>query len=199
MRPINVVIPYVVTLSVLVGCDEGIIIIEPPVTGRISPAYTVEMIEDSFNARDVNDLEYCLSTDFTFYFDDDDVGKQVGEYTVPESWTLDDFLNPVSRIFDNAFSIDISIVTKTIGDPDPDDTSYTADNVQMQFLVMVEPYYGYWAQGFITFEFGAVYNEKNEKEWLVTGWRDDTSPAGTGGRNVTEASFGEILVGFRKP
>ena len=64
---------------------------------------------------------------------------------------------------------------------------------------MVEPYYGYLAKGFVTFEFGVEYNEKDEKEWLVAAWRDFTSPAGSGGRNVTEASFGEILALFYKP
>ena len=194
MRTPEIVVLAVVVLFSFTACDDG----TTPVLGN-TPAGVLELTEEAFNSRDIDGLAGCLASNFTFYFDEDDVGDGPGDYIIPESWTSGDFLNPVSRIFDNAFSIDISIVTKTIGDPDPDDTSYTADNVQMQFLVMVEPYYGYLAQGFVTFEFGAVYNEKNEKEWLVTAWRDFTAPAGSGGRNVEEASFGEILVGFRKP
>jgi hypothetical protein len=177
------------------ACDDGG---TTPVFAN-TPAEVLELIEDVFTCRDIDGLASCLADDFTFYFDDDDVGKQVGEYTVPESWPLADFLNAVSKVFSNAHSLDISIETSNVGDPGPDDTTYTAYNVQIQFLVMVEPYYGYSAQGFVTFEFGAVYNEKNEKEWLVTAWRDFTAPAGSGGRNITPASFGEILVRFRKP
>ena len=198
MRTVIIITLSITVLLSFTACDEGLV--PPPgLPYSNTPAEVLEQIEDSFLVRDVTDLEGLLTADFTFHFDDDDVGKQVGEYTVPESWTSGDFLNPVSRIFNNAHSVEISIVTANIGEPDSDDTAYTADNVQIRFLVMVEPYYGYFAQGFVTFEFGVEYNEKDEKEWLVTGWRDDTSPAGTGGRNVTEASFGEILVGFRKP
>lgn len=195
MRRINVVAACVVTLYVLVGCEGRI---EPPPPEN-TPAEVLELIEYSFLARDVTGLERFLTADFVFYFDEDDVGKQVGEYIIPESWTLTDFLSAVSRVFDNAYSVDMSIASANVGEPGTDDTTYTADNVQINFLVMVDAVNGYLAQGFVTFEFAAVYNEKNEKEWLVAAWRDFTAPAGSGGRNITEASFGEILALFYKP
>ena len=199
MRKTGVILLTALALFSFIACNERIINGNGNhVIDRSTPAGTVELIEDSLTERDIDELGKCLTADFAFHFDEDDIGKQVGEYTIPESWTLDDFLNPVSRMFDNAHSIDISINSSNIGDPDPDDTSYTADNVQIQFLVMVDSVNGYLAKGFVTFGFRAVYKEKNEKEWLVAAWRDFTSPTGSGGRNVEEASFGEILVRFYK-
>jgi hypothetical protein len=178
------------------GCnEEGS---TTPTLGR-TPAQVLEALERAFQERDAELLDGLIDTEFTFHFDPKDVGKQVGEYTIPESWTLTDFLSAVSRVFDNAYSIDISINSVNVGEPGPDDSTYTADNVQIRFLVMVDTVNGYLAQGFATFEFSVEYNEKNEKEWAVTAWRDFTSTTESGGRSVTEASFGEILAIFHRP
>lgn len=198
MRTLNVVIAYAVTLSILIGCDGRIE--PPPIEGPslTTPAGTIELIEVAFNRRDVDELKECLTGDFTFHFDPEVIGNPVGDYTIPESWNRADFFYAVSRMFNTAFSVDISIVSANVGEPDPDDAYYTADNVQIRFLVMVDIIGGYLAQGFVTFEFRKEVNEKNEQEWLVTAWRDFTAPDSTGDRNIVPASFGEILVRFRK-
>jgi len=198
MRIKAIVLLTTPALFSFVACNEGVIN-GNHVIDRSTPAGTIELIEDYITERDIEELDKCLIADFKFYFDDDDVGKQVGEYTIPESWTSADFLSAVSRAFDNAYSIDISITSANVGEPGSDDTTYTAENVQIRFLVLVDTVNGYLAQGFVTFEFAVEYNEKNEKEWVVTTWRDFTSPAESGGRSVTEASFGEILAMFYKP
>jgi hypothetical protein len=197
MRSVVVVVLAVGVLLALTACDETVIDgYECPPT---SPAGIIESIEVSFNTRDINDLEECLAGDFTFYFDADEVGEQVGDYTVPESWTRADFLTAVVDIFDCAYSLDISIATSDIGGPPEGDSTFTAAEVPVEMLVMVEPVNGFIARGTFTFEFRIEYNEKNKKEWFVTAWQDFTSPGESGGRNVEEASFGEILVRFLKP
>jgi hypothetical protein len=191
---IGLILPLLLSFT---ACDDSGTT-PPPLPGN-TPAEVLELIEDYFSGRDVIDLERLLTADFVFYFDDSDVGTLVGDYIIPESWTLTDFLSAVSRVFDNAYSIDISITSANVGEPGSDDTTYTAENIQIQFLVFVDTVNGYLAQGFVTFEFEAVYNEKNEKEWRVAAWRDFTSPTESGGRSVTEASFGEILAIFHRP
>jgi hypothetical protein len=197
MRYVDVTAAFTVIASVLLGCGNGTI--EPPPPPHLDPAAIIESIEVFFGTRDIDDLEECFADDFTFYFDQDDIGNQVGDYTIPESWTPDDFLNAVNNIFSNGYSIDMSIASANVGEPDADDAYYTADNVQMRFLVMVDPENGYLAQGFATFEFRKEVNEKNEQEWLVTAWRDFTAPDSTGDKSIVPASFGEILVRYHKP
>jgi hypothetical protein len=180
------------------ACDD--VSVPPPgLPYSNTPAEVLEQVEDSFLARGITDLEGLLTADFVFYFDDSDVGMPVGDYTIPESWTSADSLNAVRKVFSGAHSIDISIETSNVGDPGPDDTTYTAENVQMQFLVMVDVIVGYSAQGFATFDLEAAHNEKNEKEWRVTAWRDFTSSVESGDRFITPASFGEILARYYKP
>jgi hypothetical protein len=202
MRKIPIVILAAAVLLAFAACEDGIIepppIDEPP-PSLSNPAGTIELIELAFNHRNINELESCLTGDFTFHFDPEVIGNPVGDYTIPESWASDDFLNAVINIFSNAYSIDMSIASANVGEPDPNDAYYTADGVQMRFLVMVDAENGYLAQGFATFEFRGEYNEKNEKEWLVTAWKDFTTVVDSGDRYIDEASFGEILVWFRKP
>jgi hypothetical protein len=195
MRPINAVVACIALLSVLVGCDEGTI--EPP-----PPPYEIiriiECIEDSFMARDIDDLKHRIHSDFAFYFDPEDVGEEVGDYIIPESWVRDDFISAVGNMFDMAYSIDISIDTSVIDDPLTDDNAYNATYVPIDLLVLVDQVNGYMAQGTCTFELRSEYNQNSEKRWYVTAWRDYTSPEVSGGRGITPFSFGEILVRFHK-
>jgi hypothetical protein len=201
MKRINVIVGCVVTVSMFLGCGISVIDPYPPDTppSLTSPAGTIELIEESFSNADIDELGKCFAADFTFHFDEDDVGKQVGEYIIPESWTSDDFFNAVDSMFGDAYAIDASFSTSNVGTPGADDTVFTADKVLMQFIVMVDPVTGYVAQGAVTFELMAEYNEKNEKEWLVTAWRDFTSTTEPGGSDISEESFGEILARYHKP
>ena len=194
-----VVVASAVIVSVLLGC--GVTVPDPdpePPPTLTNPAGTIELIEESFSDCDIDGLGKCFAAAFTFHFDKDDVGKQVGEYTIPESWTLTDFLSAVGSMFDDAYEVDTSLYTSNVGDPGPDDTVFTADKVPIHFIVMVDPVSGYFANGAVTFEFAVEYNEKGEKEWLVTTWRDFTARTESGGRNVEEASLGEILARYHK-
>ena len=170
-----------------VGTDDG----WPPSW----PAGVLGLIENSFNERVINDLEYCLGAEFTFYFDEDDVGKDSGGYTIPESWGRDKFLEVAQKMFDEAYSIQMEINTSNVGTPDDDDVIYSAGDVEVRLLVFVDATNGFLADGVCDFEFvdkgsGAPDN------WVIRNWQDRTWPPGSGGRNVTPASVGFILALF---
>jgi len=200
MRYATIMVAFTIIASVLLGC--GVTVIDPPPEPPptlSNPAGTIELIEEAFSNADIGELDKGFTAGFTFHFDEDDVGKQVGEYTIPESWTSDDFFYALDSMFSDAYAVNAEFSTSNVGNPGLDDTVFVADKVLINFIVMVDPVTGYWAKGAVTFEFTAEYNEKNEKEWLVTAWRDFTASAGSGGRNVEEVSFGEILAMFYKP
>lgn len=149
---------------------------EPP-PGLDTPAGVVEAIEVAYNARDIEDYKECLSPNFTFYFDPNDVGHDVGEdYTIPDSWGYDEEIPAVENMFDQLHSIDLSLTSSNIGDPGLNDTKFTASNVQIRLLVMVDPVNGFLAQGFVEFDFESYMSPKGKKLWRVKNWRDFTSP-----------------------
>jgi hypothetical protein len=146
---------------------------EPP-PGLESPGGVVEYIEDSYIARDIEDYKECLSPNFTFYFNPLDVGKVVGDYIIEDSWGYDEEVGAIDNMFDQAYDIEIDLVGKNVGDPEPNDDKYTAYNVQIVLTVLVEATFGYRATGFVDFEFESYNGEKGEKLWRVLNWWDKT-------------------------
>lgn len=142
--------------------------------GLGSPAGVVEYIEDAYIARNIEDYKKCLSTNFTFYFNEIDVGKEVGDFTIPESWGYDTEVQVIENMFDQAYDIDIDLVSETVGDPEPNDDTYTAYNVQIRLTVMIDATNGFIADGFVDFEFESYNGEKGEKLWRVINWWDKT-------------------------
>jgi|GEM_PF-1918549 len=167
----------IVGILVVNGCifgtppDEG----EEATAGLGSPAGVVEYIENAYMTRDIEDYKECLSTNFTFYFDPNDVNTVVGDYTIPTSWGYEDEIDAIGNIFDEAYSIDLKLTTSEIDDPASDATTFTAYNVQIRLLLMVDPSFGYLAQGFVDFEFESYTNDKGEKLWRVVNWWDRTA------------------------
>lgn len=196
MRKVPIMILAAIVLLFFNACEEGTTQPPPPPYEIIS---LIESVEESFNCRDIEDLKYCLHADFTFYFDPKDVGEETGDYIIPESWPRGQFIDIVGYIFDVVYSVDLKIDTSAIDNPITDDNAYTAADVPVRFLVMVDPVNGFLDQGTFTFELRAEYDQDPRNYWYVTAWRDFTSLPEPGGRNVEEASFGEILVRFRKP
>jgi hypothetical protein len=146
---------------------------EPP-PGLDSPGGVVEYIEDAYTTRDIEDYKECLSSNFTFYFNPLDVGKPVGDFTIPPSWGYDTEVQVIENMFDQAYSIDIELVSKQVGDPEPNDDKYTAYNVQITLTVMIDATNGFIADGFVDFEFESYNGEKGEKLWRVINWWDKT-------------------------
>lgn len=144
--------------------------------GLGSPAGVVEMIEVAYTDTDIELYKQCLSQNFTFYFDPNNVGDDVEGYIIPDSWGYDDEVEAVGNMFDNAYSVNLSITTANIGEPEPSDTTYNAYNVKIVLTVMVDSQNGFRADGPVDFEFESYPNPKDETEklWRVRNWWDRT-------------------------
>jgi hypothetical protein len=193
MRTVLVVSLASAVLLSFTACDDGG---TTPATGN-TPAHVLRSLIYAFNSRDVETLDTALADDFTFYFDEDDVGKEVGQYIIPESWTLTDFLDAVGKVFNYAHTIDMEINTSNVGAPGDDDTIYFARDVEVELLVMVEAVNGYKAHGFCDFEFEDTVTGAGPDNWVVRNWWDDTAPVKSGDRNINQASIGFIMAVFR--
>jgi hypothetical protein len=193
MRTVLVAGLVLAFLSSFTACDETVVIDDgwPP----SQPAGILELIESSFNERVIGDVEDCLTADFTFYFDEDDVGKQTGDYTIPESWGKDKFTEVAGYMFNEAHTIQMEIDTSNVGAPGDDDNIYFARDIEVRLLVMVDAVNGYLADGVCDFEFVDVESGEPDN-WVISNWQDRTWPTVSGGRNVTPASIGFILAVF---
>ena len=190
MRPITL-LTVVFTLTTLVACNDTI---SPQ--GN-TPAYVLELLEESFNRRGISLLDELLSTDFVFYFNTNDVGKVIGEFTIPVSWGRDSHMEACSNMFSQAYSIDFEVVTAGVEDPEEGATTYVAKNVQITILVMVDATNGFIANGFCNFE---LTNDTSGgyDDWKVSEWYDRTSAGGSAGlsNTPTAKSLGLIFAMF---
>ncbi len=187
-------------LALSCGEEEGITRPRIPVTNPVYPADVIENVEHSFNQKDIDLLKRCLSPDFVFYFDPDDVGQNPpgSTYIIPESWSYTEFWIVARNIFERAFSISLYIPANQIGTPDPGQNKYRAEDVSISLLVMVDEYNGFIADsGYCNFAFEAYYNEKKGKRWRLTGWWDFTSAYADGMPNLVPTSLGKILAMYK--
>jgi hypothetical protein len=79
MRSVILAIPILFLFFPFTACDDSGTTPTPPLD-LTEPANTLETVERAFNDKDSNDLALCLTDDFTFYFDKDDVGGGPGDY-----------------------------------------------------------------------------------------------------------------------
>lgn len=154
---------------------------------------TLEVFEAAVNARDATDLENLFSDNFTFYFDDEGEGTKPGGFIIPDSWGKYDFVAACGEMLTRAYAIDLKIDTTTLGEPGEDNTTYQADHVYIDMLVMVDSLNGYQAQGFCDFRFVNVGSGGND-DWVISDWWDDT--AFGRGFETEPPSFGKILAVF---
>lgn len=183
----------------LAGCrppvDDGYE--PPPIPEYTSPAKVLKAVQISFNQRNVAYLKASLSEGFVFYFDADDVGHNPpggSNYVIPESWDYTVFWQAVKRLFENTYSVSLTISTSGLGEPDPNATTFKADNVNIKLLVMVDRVNGYISdQGYCNFEFRTYYNSTGTRLWRLVKWEDYTSVAGDSRGSPASASLGEIL------
>ncbi len=165
-----------------------------------SPAGVLKNVEISFNQSNINLLKAMLSENFVFYFDPRDVGRsppEKPEYKIPESWSRTEFLQAVKNMFDEAYSIKLSIPTGRVGTPGENETKYKAENVSISLLVMINELYGYVADnGYCNFEFERYESAAGKKYWRLTGWWDRTSQGYDEYPGLTPASLGKVLATY---
>jgi hypothetical protein len=160
-----------------------------------TPAEALEALEESFNGRNIELFKDVLAPDVVFHFDPHDVGGSVGDYEIPESWGYDELTSPVENMFDVAYDIDFSVSTDYVGDPDDGATEFTAKDVHVRLLVMIDPNNGYLPQGFCDFRFeNAGY--AGYDDWVITDWWDKTASYSTSGLKVP-VSLGRVLASFK--
>jgi hypothetical protein len=181
----------IVLLLSFTACDDGG---TPPILGN-TPAAVLGSIEEAFNSRDIDGLAGCLADDFTFHFDPNDIGSQIGDYTIPDTWGKEEFLGAVGKMFDEAYDIQMDINTSNVGTPDDNDIEYFAQDVEVNLLVMVDATNGFLADGVCDFEFVDAGSGAPDN-WVLRNWRDRTWPTDSGGRTVNRASVGFILAVF---
>lgn len=156
------------------GCLFGNEPDEPPeVPAMTEPKYVLANVERSFNERDKNLLDDCLQTDFTFYFDAGDVGRNPpgSEYHIPESWSRAEFTGASANMFAKAYSISLSIPRDKIGKPKEGVTYFDVKKNPLDILVMVNELNGYQAdRGYCDFGFG----QQADGQWRMVNWYDHT-------------------------
>ena len=165
---------------------------EPAAPVNTSPANCLKVVVQSWNKQDYAQFRPTLSPNFVFYFNPLDVGKDVGGYIIPVSWNRVEMEEAVQKMFNEAYSITVSIPTAEVGAPGDEDTIWRAENVNIRLELLTSPGNGYRiGSGYCNFEF-EKYEENGENRWRLTKWWDFTR----GGRDNGESppSFGTILA-----
>lgn len=176
-------------------CTSGYIIINgehpPPVAD--SPRAVLQILEYSFNTRDIESLKKCLSENYVFYVDLEEAGRRGG--ALPSSMSYDEFRHAAQNMFERAFAISFNVNLAGVGLPDPEQPTYRAENTPVKLLVMLTERGGFLAEGHAGFEFEKYLNRADEERWRVTKWWDDTLPGeGGGGEAAPQAGIERTSV-----
>ncbi len=143
-----------------------------------SPANVLKNVEIAYNQRYIDLYKKALSTNFVFYFDPRDVGQTPPgkPYIIPESWSYTEDWKATDGMFHHAYNINLNIATGRVGEPEPEENKYEADNITITLLVMIDELNGFIAdQGYCNFEFEKYKNEQSEDRWRLTKWWDRTA------------------------
>lgn len=200
MKKALVASAVVALLALACGEEEGITRPRVPVPNTTSPADVLKTLEAAFDQRDTDFLKACLSRDFVFYFDPDDVGQNPPgkSYEIPESWSYPEFWLVGRNMFNRAYSVNLWIPAERAGTPGPGETGHKAGNIPISLLVMVDERNGFIADnGHCDFAFKVYYNEQKEKRWRLTEWWDFTSEYADGTPGLVPASLGQILAMYK--
>ncbi len=188
----------VAVLTLACGEEEGVTPRVPDRVEATTPANVLKNVAISFNQRDINLLKAMLSTDFVFYFDPRDVAQSPPgkpEYKIPASWSYTEFWPAVNNMFDEAYSINLSIPTGRVGTPGENETEYRADNVNIFLLVMIDELDGFVADnGYCNFEFERYEGAGGKKYWRLTQWWDRTSQGYDEYPAPSPSSLGRVLA-----
>jgi hypothetical protein len=183
-------------------CNKKNIVINgdgPPLSGK-TPQEVLRLLEYSFNTRDVESLKECLSEDFVFYVDPEEFDRRGG--ALPSSMSYDGFWRTAQNMFERAHGISFAINLAGVGVPDPEQTTYRAENTPVRLLVLVTENGGFLAEGSAGFEFEKYQNHAGQERWRIVKWWDGTLPGeGEGGEaapqaGIERASVAAILAYF---
>jgi hypothetical protein len=107
MKTLIIASVVVVLLALACGEEEGITRPRIPVINPVYPADVLENVETSFIRRDIDLLKKCLSPDFVFYFDPNDVGQNPpgSIYVIPESWSYTEFWLVARNMFNKTYTV----------------------------------------------------------------------------------------------
>lgn len=94
-----------------------------------TPSGVVASLEQAINA--LNDTAYraLMHDSMVFYFDDDDIGRDVNGYTIPESWSLGVDYAEIKSLFVGTYSINCEIDEDAVGQPAMEAEIYTSPSV----------------------------------------------------------------------
>jgi hypothetical protein len=196
----KIIIASVAVALLLLACfeEEGV---TPRVPDRVeptSPAHVLRNVEISFNQRDINLLKAMLSADFVFYFDPRDVGQNPpGKpyYKIPESWPYTVHVQVSENMFDQAYRINLSIPTSRVGTPGENETTYRADNIPLDLLVMVDEVSGFIIDhGYCNYGFERYESAAGKKYWRLTAWWDRTSQFFDEYPGAAPSTLGRVLA-----
>ncbi len=143
-----------------------------------SPVNVLKNIEIAYNQRNIDLYKRALSPNFVFYFDPRDVGESPPgkTYIIPESWSYTEDWQATNNMFNKAYSINLKISTGKVGEPEAEENTYEAQNIDISLLVMIDELNGFISdQGYCNFEFEKYKNEESQDRWRLTKWWDRTS------------------------
>lgn len=153
------------------------------------PKYVLANVELAFDRGDVNLLSECLAGDFVFLFDVNDIGQKVDGYTIPASWTRDEFLTAAGNMFAETYDTSLTNRWREVGTPAPGETSYFAADVGLEIVVMLDAVNGYaFEDGTCDYEFSKTGAQK----WYLSKWRDRSRECGCLG----PLTFGRIMARY---
>jgi len=119
-------------------------------------------------------------------------------YVIPESWSCVEFTAAARNMFKEAHSISLSIPTTGVGEPDPNATTYKAENINIRLLVMVDGINGYIADnGYCNFEFEKYLSQGGAEYWRLRKWWDNTNVLADAEPGVEPTSLGRVLALYR--
>jgi len=183
------------SLAVLLGVACKDPVAPEPTYYASSPVQCISYLEQAFNDRDISIFEKQLSPDFTFYFNEADVGKEVNDYTIPESWDYDHERRAVWNIFrpydeGGAYDVSMQLSENDVGTPPEGATEYTASNIGISLLVMFTNTDGAIAnKGVLDFTFEKTSGD-NGDYWRLIEWKDGTYAFGE--KTLEPMSLGEM-------
>ncbi len=192
------------SLLAATACEEMYPPPPPPPPSRwpdsTSPATVLKTVEVSFTVRNIEYVKKSLSPEFIFYPDPRDMGRTPppNNPETPSSWDYESFCNVVSNMFNEAYSINLSIITRGVGEPEPEEKTYLADNIDLTLVVMVDEKHGYIAdKGYCNFEFESYPTEERKRNWRLTKWWDRTSEVNGKSNGIKSSSLGRILAMYQ--
>ncbi len=191
------------TLTLLVvACGEEEGVTPPNADYRLvptSPRAVLVNVETAFNRRDINLLKAMLSESFVFYFDPDDVGQNPpgSHYIIPESWSYTEIIRAVENLFRQAHTISMTIDSGQVGAPGREATTFKAENVNGQLLVMIDEVNGYLAEDSCNFAFEKYRSEGGADYWRLIKWWDNGPYYADTRAEAKPTSIGKILSLYR--